>query len=77
VTIVALDSLPVAETAAAPCLRFRLSPGRGTWHLTEETRGLLGGVFASIAAAVAYAVAEARHHAGSTLVVELGEKGRR
>lgn len=75
--MVALDSLSAAESAAAACLRFRLSPGRGAWHLTEETRGLLGGVFGSVGAAVAYVVAEARGLAGSTLVVELGEKERR
>jgi hypothetical protein len=61
-----------AENAAPEPLCFRLAPIGSVWELTEKTGGV-GGVFATIGAALAFARNEARAAPGSRLVIEFTE----
>jgi hypothetical protein len=66
-------TLPESQTATAdhPSRRLRISFRSGSWHMHEEGTDLIGGIFASLSAAVAFGRSELRGRPGATMVVEL------
>jgi hypothetical protein len=65
------ETLSPAAESAAPPLCFRIAPRSGVWHLWEESSGAVGGIFQSIAAALAFVRGEARRRPGATVVIEV------
>ena len=61
------SNLPAPSEAPA---RLRIYFRAGLWHLTEDGTGRIGGVFSSLAAAVAYARSELRGVRGARVVFE-------
>jgi hypothetical protein len=58
-------------SAARPLARrLRVSFRAGAWHLHEEGTDMIGGIFTSLSAAVAFGRGELRGDDGATLLVD-------
>lgn len=73
---------PASASAAAPSSTERSSPApfgprrlrvsfrAGAWHLHEEGTDMIGGIFTSLSAAVAFGRGEVRGDDGATVVID-------
>jgi hypothetical protein len=59
---------PARRNRLARCLRIRFHAGE--WHLSEDGSGRVGGIFTTLAAAVAFARGELRGVPGGGVVVD-------
>jgi hypothetical protein len=63
---------PVVRPATAPpSRRLRIGFRASAWHLSEDGEDTVGGIFTSLAAAVAFARDEMRGVRGAVLLIEL------
>ncbi len=64
-------SAPVSARATSTPRRLHIAFRSGAWHMNEEGEDTLGGIFTSLAAAVAFGRSELRGVHGATLLVDL------
>jgi hypothetical protein len=63
-------SRPTRAGHASAARRLRVSFRAGAWHLHEEGTDMIGGIFTSLSAAVAFGRGELRGDEGPTLLVD-------
>ena len=66
----ARPSHPSHPGPASSARRLRVSFRAGAWHLHEEGTDMIGGIFTSLSAAVAFGRGELRGDEGATLLVD-------